>query len=218
MRTTVIVKRIILSLLLVSTFSMANAQSKAEKEVKAATDQMFNYMTSKNFDGLVDMMYPKVFEIAPKEMLKTSVKIMLEGSAEMSIIFPKEAPEHKISKVYQEKDGLSFAFVTYDLSIQMIFTGQSFDENGKKMMISMMESQGMKMKFVTENKADVQMKNQMTIFINDALTKGKWTNINYDNSNPMFTQMLPSEVAEAAKKYQTELLAQSKKKEKEKKN
>lgn len=205
-------KLTIVCFLLVSTLSFAQGQSQAQKEVVAITDEMFDNMSNKNYDALLDAMYPKVFEIAPKELLKSSVKSMLEGDEELSIVFPKEAPKYKVSDVFKGKENaLSYAFVTYDLGIQMVFKGQAFDEDGKKMMKNIMAGQGMEMTFTSGNKADVVTKNQMTIVLKDNTTKNVWTLINFDSESPFFSKMLPEEVAIAAKKYRKEIIAQREK-------
>jgi hypothetical protein len=189
-----------------SSFSFAQDQS---KEIRALTDQMFSDMISKNYDALVDQMYPKVFELAPKEMLKTAVKSTLEGDEELAIEFPKTAPEYTVSKVFKKEAGnLTYAFVMYDLGVKMIFKGEGFDEDGKKMMANIMAGQGMKMTFITDTKADVIMENQMTILIKDDVTNGKWTMMNFDAKNPFFNQLLPDGIADDAAKYKEEFIKQ----------
>jgi hypothetical protein len=154
-------------------------------------------------------MYPKVFELAPKEMLKTAVKSTLEGDEELAIEFPKTAPEYTVSKVFKKEAGnLTYAFVMYDLGVKMIFKGEGFDEDGKKMMANIMAGQGMKMTFITDTKADVIMENQMTILIKDDVTNGKWTMMNFDAKNPFFNQLLPDGIADDAAKYKEEFIKQ----------
>ena len=191
------------------------AQESDENEkikINAIAKKMFVDMNNRDFDAIIDMTYPKVFNIASKEQMKTVIKSTFEGNEELTIGVPKTIPDYKISEIYNnEKESLKFAFVSYNMRMKMTFHKQEFDDESKKMMITYMKSKGMDVKFISKNSIDVLMQDRIIIIIKDKLTKNKWTMINYDSDSPLFYQMIPSGLIEEAKKYKQDLMLESKK-------
>lgn len=182
------------------------------KELEVMAKQLFIDMNNRDFDAIVDMTYPKVFEFASKEQMKTLIKSVLEGNDQMSIEIPKMIPVYKLSKVFKEnKDNLEYAFVSYDMKMKMTFHDVEFDAEKKKMVIGMMKAKGMFVKFISNNSMDVLMKDRITILLRDDLTNNKWKMMNYDPDSPLFYQMTPTALIEAGKKYKQDLLLESKK-------
>ena len=62
-----------------------SAQSHKEIITKEA-QTYYDYMTNQNFDGVLDYMYPKVFEMAPREQMKMGMQQMF-NSPDMKIEF-----------------------------------------------------------------------------------------------------------------------------------
>lgn len=208
-------KAILLTLLFISganAFSQNETTTKEFKELNKIAKKMFVDVNNKDFDAIVDMTYPKVFDIASKDQMKALVKDMFEGNQEFTIEIPKIIPKYKLSKIYKKtKDSLEYAFVSYDMKMKMTFHKQEFDDQAKKMMIPYMETKGMFVKFTANNSMDVLMKDRITILIKDSTTKDKWTMVNYDPDSPMFYQMVPASLLESAKLYKQDLMLESKK-------
>lgn len=187
------------------------AQKSNETIVKEMAKQIFVDINNKDYDAILDMTYPKIFDMAPREQMKSIIKSTLEGNNNMSIDIPKTVPDYKLTKIVENKEeSLAYAFLSYDMSMKMTFFNQTFDDNAKQGMKSMMQSQGMDAEFISDNSVKVIMNDRVTILIKDKTTKDKWAIINYDPS-PMISSLLPSEVVEAAKKYQEDLLSKREK-------
>ncbi|PWG05277.1 hypothetical protein [Polaribacter aquimarinus] len=202
----------ILSLLSVFFLLISIKVYSQNKELDVVAKQMFIDMNNRDFDAIVNMTYPKVFDFASKEQMKNLIKTVFEGNKEMSINIPKIIPVYKLSKIFKkEKNNLEYAFVSYDLKMKMTFHNIEFDDEKKKMMIPMMKAKGMFVKFISNNSMDVLMKDRITIILRDDSTKNKWTMMNYDPDSPLFYQMTPTPLIEAAKKYKQDLLLVSKK-------
>lgn len=175
--------------------------------------KIFMDMNNRDFDAILDMTHPKVFDFVPKDQMKTVLKSMFEGTDQFSIEIPETIPEYKLSKTFsREKNNLKYAFLSYDMKMKMTFHDQEFDDDSKKMMTSAMQAKDMDVNFISNNSMDVLMNDRVTIIMKDDSTANKWVMINYDPDSPLFYQVLSSEVMEAAKAYKQDLMLESKKK------
>ncbi|TYA78650.1 hypothetical protein [Seonamhaeicola marinus] len=183
-------------------------------EVRDLVEKMFNDVQNKDFESLLEITHPKVFEIVPKEQMLTLIKNMFEGNDEFSIELPENKPEYFISELFQGKENnLEYAFVNYDMSIKMTFNNQEFDEETKKMMKPMMKAQGMEIEFLSKNAMQVLMKDRLVIILKEEATKNKWVMVNYDADSPLFYQVISSDLLETAKEYKQNLMLETKKSE-----
>ena len=183
------------------------------KEIDSMASKMFTDMNNRDYDAIIEMTHPKVFDIVPKETMVSVFKSTLEGNSEFSIEIPKQIPEYKISDVFKDEEGGSdYAFVSYDMEMSMTFNNETFDEDTKETMVKMMKMQGMDAEFVSDNTVHLNMLNRMTILIKDESTNNKWAMINYDPDSPLFFQLLSATVIEKAKSYYQDLMIAQKKK------
>ncbi len=183
------------------------------KEIDSMASKMFTDMNNRDYDAIIEMTHPKVFDIVPKETMVSVFKSTLEGNSEFSIEIPKQIPEYKISDVFKDKEGGSdYAFISYDMEMSMTFNNEIFDEDTKETMVKMMKMQGMDAEFVSDKTVHLNMLNRMTILIKDESTNNKWAMINYDPDSPLFFQLLSATVIEKAKSYYQDLMIAQKKK------
>ena len=199
-----------LVLLLFSCSSQKKIIENSNKEIEVIANQMFIDMNNKDFDAILDMTYPKVYDYASKEQMKSLIKSIFQGNDEILVEISKDIPAYKITDIVK-KDSINYAFVSYDLKMKMTFKKEDFDEDSKKMMKSIMKSKGMNVNFVSNNSMDVLMEDRITILIKDHLTNNKWKMLNYDPDSPLFYQMTPSVLIEAGKKYKQDLMLSRKK-------
>jgi len=96
------------------------AQSFKEKVFKNA-QTYHDYMTAQNFDGILDYMYPKVFEMAPKADMKAGMEQMF-NSPGMKIEFLS----NEVTRVTDEKEvsGITYAAVFYSSNMKMTFLSE----------------------------------------------------------------------------------------------
>lgn len=183
------------------------------KEIDSMASKMFTDMNNRDYDAIIEMTHPKVFDLVPKETMVSVFKSTLEGNSEFSIEIPKQIPEYKISDIFKDEEGGSdYAFVSYDMEMSMTFNNESFDEETKETMVKMMKMQGMDAEFVSDKTVHLNMLNRMTILIKDESTNNKWAMINYDPDSPLFFQLLSATVIEKAKSYYQDLMIAQKKK------
>ena len=113
------------------------AQSHKEIITKEA-QTYYDYMTNQNFDGVLDYMYPKVFDMAPREQMKMGMEQMF-NSPDMKIEFLN----NDITEVSDQKeyDGVTYAAVYYNSKMKMTFLSElEKPEEDKKTFIQFMKS------------------------------------------------------------------------------
>lgn len=197
--------------IIISTEAFAQNDTHDLKHLDSIAKKMFVDMNNRDYDAILDMTHPKVFEIVPRESMGSIFKSMFEGTDEFSIDIPKTIPEYKLSEIHKnEKDSLEYVFISYDLKMNMTFHKQEFDEESKKMMIPMMKAKGMDVKFISKNTMDVLMNDRITIILKDNSTNNKWVMVNYDPDSPLFYQIVSDGLLESAKEYKQDLMAESK--------
>ena len=176
-------------------------------------NDMFERTNQRDFDALMDMTYPAVFELVPKDMMVTMFKSMFEGTDDMSIDLPEQKPDYTLTETFKSEDSkMEYAFMNYDMKMSMDFKNQEFDKDGQEMMINMMKVQGMDASFENPSKVNVNAPDRLVIFLKDEKTDGEWKMVNYDPNSPLFVQILPVEIIEKAKSHHQSIMLESKKK------
>ena len=207
-----------ISITLIVLFLSISLQNHAQdseklKVIDSLSLKMFTDMNNKDYDAIIDMTHPKVFEMVPKEAMVTVFKSIIEGNEDFSVEIPEQIPDYKVSKIFTDDDGKTdYAFVSYDMKMTMTFHKEEYNDEMKETMTKMMKLQGMEVEFTSNNSMKVNMPNRMTILINDDTTNNKWAMINYDPNSPLFFQLLSAPVLEKAKEYYQDLMIENKNK------
>ena len=208
-------KSLFLCLVTIGFLSSTYAQESDTSELNQVDNiakQMFVDMNNRDFDAILNMTHPKVFEMISKDEMKKFLKSMFEGTEEFSIDMPKMNPKYKLSEIYsEEENNLIYAFASYDLNFNMTFNKQEFDDEAKAMMLPMMEAQGMEVVFISNKTLSVLMKDSLTIILKDNSTNNEWVMVNYNPDSPLFFQIVPSVLIEKSKEYKHNLMLERKK-------
>lgn len=182
-------------------------------ELDVLANDMFEKTNQRDFDALIGMTYPAVFDLVPKDTMVTMFKSMFEGNDEMSIDLPEQKPEYTLTDTFKSEDSKTeYTFMNYDMEMSMTFKNQEFDKEGQEMMVNMMKVQGMDASFENPSKVNVNAPDRLVIFLKDEKTNGEWKMVNYDPNSPLFVQILPVEIIEKAKNHHQAIMLESKKK------
>ncbi|SMC52910.1 hypothetical protein [Moheibacter sediminis] len=178
------------------------AQQKDKEQILKDSKSFITALEKKDYNHFLDLMYPTIFEYVNKEKFLELIKSVYEGNDEYSIeIIDAEKIKFTASDVFTDVPETKYAFVSYPLSMKMIFLDQSFkDEEEKKMMKGLMELQGMKVEFINDNTIKIEMQS-MTIAINDKVTGNKWKYLNHEEDNPHRTMFVSATILKKAKDY-----------------
>lgn len=201
-------KKLFLLFILISGFLVA--QSADQKKILDDSRSMMELMEKKDYNGILNLTHPAIFEKVGRETMLEGFKAMFEGNEEFKIELGKiDQNAFKASEVFSGKDKVKYAFVTYPMNMKMTFLKEKFDDEKKTMMIGMMEVQGMKAKFVDDHTIEMS-KESMTVAINDKSTGNVWKYVNYDETNPLYASVIPVEVMKKAKEYYADFLIKQK--------
>lgn len=202
-------------LLIIGTNKVSSQEVKLSKQLDSMALKMFKDVNNKDFESIMDMTHPKVFEIVPREAMVNVFKTMFEGNNEYTIEIPKETPEYKLTEVKNDiESNTDYAFVSYHMKMKMTFNDQEFGDEEKEMMVNMMKLQEMHVRFISDNAMDVTMKNRVVILLNSDATNNEWSMLNYDKDSPLLYQILPTGIIEKTKEYHQDLMLETKKNEK----
>ncbi|MCG7279987.1 hypothetical protein MHJ94_01590 [Chryseobacterium taklimakanense] len=185
------------------------AQSPEQQQILKETQSFMTFLEQKNYDKILEMSHPALTEKFEKQMMIDGFKMIFEGNDQFSMkLNPIADSAYKVSDVY--KDGTSqYAFVSFPMNMEMTFKNQKFDADSKKMMVNMMEVQGMKAEFVNDTTLNIS-KLALTVALKDQSTNNQWKYINHDENNPFYTTIVPVEIIRSAKSYYSDLLLKQK--------
>ncbi len=180
-------------------------QSSDQKKILSDVQSMIVATETKDYDHILDLSHPKVFEYVDRNTLKSVFVSTFEGNDEFSVeIIGTKNKVLNISEIFV--DGTSqFAFVDYPLSMKMTLKNENIDKEGQETMTKMMNAQGMDVTFLNGNTFVIK-KLGMIIAINNEDTNKRWSYTNYDAKNPLSVKIIPVEVLKKANDYYAQLL------------
>lgn len=190
-------KRILLTILVFQSYFIV-AQTNDDNQIMADFKSFNQAIQSLDFEHFLDMTYPPVFEIYDREVFKEALKEALGGNDEIKVeMIELDERDYSISQVFDLNSPITkYAFISYPTRMKMTFTDQVFDEEMQEMMALMMETDIMKINFISSNTLLMDQKTLM-IAINDSKTNRQWKYLNYDSEMEM-SNLLPEKVIEDA--------------------
>ncbi|AZA78390.1 hypothetical protein EG347_13135 [Chryseobacterium sp. G0186] len=197
-------KFIFLCLFICSGFMLA--QSAEQKKILEDSKAFMSLFEKKDYEGMLDMTHPAIFEKIDRKMMADTFNSLFKGNDEFKIeMIDADKNIFSVSDVFTTQDTTKYAFSTYLMKMKMIFLKETFDEDKKKMMIGLMEAQGMKAQFLNDTTLEMS-RESMILALNDKSTGNTWKYLNYDEANPLYISIVPVEVMKKAKEYYANLL------------
>lgn len=186
------------------------AQSADQKKILEDSKAFMSLFEKKDYEGMLDLTHPAIFEKVDRKMMADSFNSLFEGNDEFKMeLVETEKNVFNVSDVFTTQDNTKYAFSTYLMKMKMIFLKESFDDEKKKMMLGLMEAQGMNAKFLNDTTLEMS-KQSMILALNDKSTGNAWKYLNYDEANPLYVSIVPVEVMKKAKEYYANLLIKQK--------
>ncbi|REC48238.1 hypothetical protein [Chryseobacterium pennipullorum] len=185
-------------------------QSADQKKILEDSQAFMSMFHKKDYEGMLDLTHPALFEKVDKNSMINGFKTMFEGNDEFRIeMVDTDKSTFNVSDVFTAQDGARYAFSTYAMKMKMVFLKEKFDDEKKKMMLGMMEAQGMSAQFLNDTTLEMS-KQSMILALNDKSTGNTWKYLNYDEANPLYVSIVPVEVMKKAKEYYANLLIKQK--------
>ncbi len=213
---TKISKLVLVALLFAVTINKGVSQEDViAKQLDSLTLKMFKDVNNKDFESIINMTHPKVFDLVPKDAMVSVFKTMFEGNEQYSVLIPNEIPVYKLTEVKNDAESnTDYAFVSYDMKMTMTFNDQKFGDEEKEMMVKMMKTQDMYVNFISDSSLDVLMRHRVVIMLNSADTNNNWAMLNFDKDSPLIFKILPTSLIEKTKEYHQKLVLETKMNEK----
>lgn len=200
----------LISLFLLIFSGLLLAQSADQKKILEDSKKFMSLFENKDYEGMMDLTHPAIFEKIDRKILTDTFDKLFEGNDEFKMeLMSSNNDVFNVSDIFNAQDNLKYAFSTYPMKMKMIFLKESFDEEKKKMMIGLMEVQGMNAKFINDTTLEMS-KLSMILALNDKTTGNTWKYLNYDEANPLYISIVPVEVMKKAKEYYANLLIKQK--------
>ena len=173
-------------------FLTLTLSAQTQKELETNVTQMYNNTVKGNYESLLELTYPKIFDIVPKAQMLEVLKNMINGDGYTMMIIDT-APNFVYGPIKKIGTG-SYCMIKHDLKMKMIFTERLTAEEGKQMIETF--KAGMKTDDVnfdaTENSITLK-KQAEVIAVADALTQNKWMFLNR-SGNPLMAKIFDAKV------------------------
>jgi len=127
-----------LALLMALVISVSGFSQSYKTDITKEAQTYYDHLTSKNFDGIFDYMYPEIFELASREQMRAGMEQMF-NSKDMKIEFISNDVSSVTDKI--EENNVTYAVVFYNSKMRMTFLSeQSKPEAERKEFLKLMQS------------------------------------------------------------------------------
>ena len=185
-----IMKKIFYTALLILASYSGFSQDAAS--MKAGAQALIDKTVAKDYNALLDMTYPKLFELAPREAVLESLKSTFDGNQGFKIVMLPMAPNFVFGPI--KKIGTqSFAIIDHDNSLQVIWD-EPIPADEIENYVGLFKT-NMKTENVSYDAAkktmNIKAKAKM-VAVADETTKNKWTYLTY--SDQMFAVLFDENI------------------------
>ncbi|NIF07347.1 hypothetical protein F3J23_18150 [Chryseobacterium sp. Tr-659] len=202
-------KRLIFIFLFICSGCML-AQSADQKKILEDSQTFMSMVQKKDYDGMMNLTYPAIFEKIDRDMMIRGFKMLLEENDYFKIdVLDLDKQRLKVSDIFNTDENIKYAFASYPMEMKMTFNSEDLDEKKKKVLMNVMEMQGVRAKFLDDNSVEAN-KLIIVIALNDKSTGNTWKYLNYYDGNRAYASVVPAEVMKKAKEYYANLLTKEK--------
>jgi hypothetical protein len=167
-----------------------------DKELNLALANYMKYSKTLNIDKLVDYMYPKIFEIAPKASIVSSLSSLYNSdqfTAKLdSVYITQYFPVIKFSKGY-------FSKFSYGTILRMKFNDATDSSSQQKIFDALEAAYGEEAVTMAADQYFKIVDIKDAIAIKDNFSKNKWTFLGLKKDNRMILKLIPNEIKTAYK-------------------
>lgn len=173
-------------------FASYTGFSQDAASLKAGAQTLIDKTVAKDYNALLDMTYPKLFELAPREAVLESLKSTFDGNQGFKIVMLPVAPNFVFGTI-KKIGSQSFAVIDHDNSLQVIWD-EPIPAAEVENYVSLFKT-NMKTENVSYDAAkktmNIKAKAKM-VAVADETTKNKWTYLTY--SDQMFAVLFDENI------------------------
>lgn len=186
-------KKIIQFLLILATI---NCYSQDVASLKVGAKKVYDYTTNQNYVGLLEMSYPKLFEIVTKTDMIAMLKKTFDETEGYKIIMIPSEPNFVFGEI-KKIDKQLFCVINHDITVQMIFDEPIPTEEIQEYITVFKENMSSdNVTYDTAKKTMTIISKSKLIAISDETTKNEWRFLTYNNNvfDMMFTPKIKTEL------------------------
>jgi len=164
--------------------------AQSEEALKKGAKQMYEASYNLNFETVLDLTYPKIFDIASREQLGQILQnSFLNEQFQIRLVFPEVTL--KYGKI-KEIEGKKAVFITYVSAMRMTFDQKFYGNEAQEMLMGLKQSlPEKKVTFEPNTNSFFIEGTDAMLAISDNHTHKTWKFITYDKvQRPMLVQML----------------------------
>lgn len=160
--------------------------------MKSGAQTLIDKTVAKDYNALLDMTYPKLFTLAPREAVLESLKSTFDGNQGFKIVMLPAAPNFVFGEI-KKIGNQSFAIIDHDNALQVVWD-EPIPAEEVETYVGLFKT-NMKTQDVTydatKKTMNIKAKAKM-VAVADETTKNKWTYLTY--SDQMFTMLFDENV------------------------
>lgn len=167
--------------------TISNNFAQSLETLKNETVKIYNASYNMDFETILDLTYPKVFDIVNRETMLSSLDNLFQNKTmKVRFIYPK------VNFIYsdiKEIEGKKFCVINYKNAMRITFDEKLNQEKVAIFLKSMNEAKKYNtVQFETERNSFFLEGNSILIAISDQFSKNQWTFLNHD-SDEFFLQI-----------------------------
>ena len=172
-------------------FLSLQAFGQNDSDVKPIVERFINSTVQGNYQDVMDITYPKVFDFFPKDEILKAMQGMLQND-DFSITFNSIDPMVTTEPV-KEIDGAAYILVHYRNSLNMKFHNMEIDDPGLFRSYLMQSYPDAHIAFDDNtNTFKIEMPSRL-LGIKDERTAGEWRFINFNQTDKQMLQLILDE-------------------------
>lgn len=169
-----------------------NGFSQDAASLKAGAQKVLDFTVKQDYNVLLDMTYPKIYDIAPREQMLESMKQTFEGNEGFRVKMVQSPPNFVFGDI-KKIGNQSFAVINYDNAMQIIWD-EALPADEVDTYIALFK-ENMKTNDITydaPNKTmNIKSKAKM-VAVADELTKKEWKYLTYNEQ--LFTMLFDEKI------------------------
>lgn len=172
--------------LFIGAITFAQSEETLQKEAKLMYQASYNM----NFETVLDLTYPKIFDLASREQLGQILRNSFQNEQfKIRLVFPEVT--FKYGKI-KEVEGKKAVLITYVSAMRMTFTQKFYSNEAQEMLMGLKQSLPEKKVSYEPNTNSFFIEGtDAMIAISDNHTNKAWKFITYDKvQRPMLVEML----------------------------
>jgi hypothetical protein len=141
---------------------------------------MYDASYTMDFETILDLTYPKVFDIVNRETMLTTLDNLFQNKTmKVRFVHPKVTFTYADIK---EIEGKKFCVINYKNAMRITFEEKLTQDRADIFLKSMNETKKYTtVKFETERNSFLLEGNSILIAVSDELSRNRWTFLNHDN-------------------------------------